>query len=69
MCQYCEGDSVKYQESRYSDLYINSFGKAKHLVVEINVCPPYADCSVKNMIRRSAFQINFCPNCGADLRF
>lgn len=59
MCQYCEGESVKYQENHLSNLYINSFGRAKHLVVEINICPPF----------RAAYPINFCPNCGKDLRY
>lgn len=68
-CEYCNGSGrVLYQETHSVKLYLNSFGDARTIEVEANRCPPFADCAMVNVPARSAFIINFCPNCGADMR-
>lgn len=66
-CEYCAGTSKLYQHTIHTNLYINTFGKARTLVVECYPCPPYADCSHKGTPARSAFLIKFCPECGRRL--
>ena len=68
-CEYCNGSGrVLYQETHSVKLYLNSFGDARTIEVEANRCPPFADCAMANVPARSAFIINFCPHCGADMR-
>ena len=68
-CEYCGGSQrVLYQETHIAKLFLNTFGNARTIEVEANRCPPFADCPVVNVPARSAFIINFCPNCGADMR-
>lgn len=66
-CEYCEGTSKLYQHTTHTNLFLNTFGKARTLVVECYPCPPYADCSHKGTPARSAFLIKFCPECGRRL--
>ena len=66
-CIYCSGDCVEYQHTTYAKLYMSNFFDEKRLEVEHNLCPPYAECSMKNLPVRSVFKINYCPNCGAKL--
>lgn len=66
-CQYCSGEFAEYQHSIHTKVYINTIGKAQALITECNACPPYADCSMRGLPVRSAFVINFCPNCGRRL--
>lgn len=63
-CEYCSGKRVEYQHTVNTKLYISTLGKAMVLEVECNSCPPYADCCMKGIHNRSAFVINYCPNCG-----
>ena len=67
-CEYCANGKTLYQHTYTMKLFINRFGKARTIEVECDPCPPYADCGMKNIPARSAFIINYCPNCGADLR-
>lgn len=67
-CEYCSGEFVEYQHTVNTKLNINTFGKAQTLVTECTPCPPYAKCCLRGIPARSAFIINFCPNCGKDLR-
>lgn len=68
-CEYCKGlKRVSYQESHSVKLYINSFVDARTIEVEANKCPPSLGCGLSNIPVRAAFIINFCPNCGADMR-
>lgn len=66
-CEFCNGKESLYQYTNSTKLFINTFGKARTLVTECRSCPPYADCSMKNVPARSAFIINFCPHCGRPL--
>ena len=66
-CEYCNGKRNEYQHTIDTKLSINTFGKARVLETECNRCPPYANCCMKNIPARSAFIINFCPNCGRNL--
>ena len=66
-CEYCSGDRVEYQRTASTKLYISTLGKARTLAVECNRCPPYAQCSMNGVPVRSAFPINYCPNCGRKL--
>lgn len=66
-CEYCSGDSVEYQHTTYAKLYMSNFFDEKRLEVECNLCPPYAECCMKDIPVRSVFKINYCPNCGARL--
>ena len=70
MCEYCSRgwSEVPYQEGTYGKLYFVGFGRKNLLVFEPHLCPPYAECSCKDVPIRMAFLINYCPNCGADLR-
>lgn len=68
MCEYCNRNEKIYQHSVYGNLYLGSFGKKRTLEFEPNFCPPYAKCSSRDVCKRIVFQINFCPNCGKDLR-
>lgn len=66
-CEFCNGKESLYQYTNSTKLFINTFGEARTLVTECKSCPPYADCSMKNVPARSAFIINFCPHCGRPL--
>lgn len=67
-CEYCAGGKKLYQHTNTTNLWIDKFGKSRTLLVECDPCPPYANCCMKNNPTRSAFIINYCPNCGADMR-
>lgn len=68
MCKFCEESEIEYQHTHHTKLYIGTFGKRKTLLVEATRCPPFARCSSKDLPIRSAYFINFCPECGRDLR-
>ena len=67
-CPYCTGVAKLYQETWHTRLYIDKLGRRYILKTETCYCPPYADCSTKDNPRNAAFEINFCPHCGRDLR-
>lgn len=66
-CEYCRGEEALYQHTNTTKLYINTFGRARTLVTECDYCPPYANCSAKNVPARSAFVVKYCPECGRRL--
>ena len=66
-CEFCSGSKTLYQYTPETKIYIDTFGSAHVLTTECFHCPPYAKCSMKNIPSRSAFLINFCPNCGRPL--
>ncbi len=71
MCEFCENltnEPRQYQESIYGKLSLVRYGCKTILLVEPNMCPPYARCSAKNIPIRIGYEINCCPNCGADMR-
>jgi hypothetical protein len=68
MCEYCNGKEVEYQCTNTTKLFISTFGNATVLITESNHCPPYSDCCMKNIPDRSAFIIDYCPNCGRKLK-
>ena len=73
MCRFCDGEKELYYENRYGDMYLSHFGKRKTLEVVPKGCPPFVKgCSHKGNIDIGAvhivFPINFCPECGKDLR-
>lgn len=68
-CEYCSGDNAEYQSTSYVKLSINTVLGEKVLVVESNPCPPYTNCSMKGVVARSAFRINYCPNCGKKVNY
>lgn len=67
-CKHCNGTESEYQHTYSTKISINTFGKARTILIECNPCPPYANCGMKGIPARSAFIINFCPECGRDLR-
>lgn len=67
-CKYCNGEFAEYQKTINTKISINTIGKARSLNTESNGCPPYANCCMKDIPARSAFIINFCPNCGRQLK-
>lgn len=66
-CEYCRKDKILYQETRYEKLFIDSFGKHRGLLTEFKKCPPYVNCSRKDMCIGSMFLIKYCPECGRPL--
>ena len=66
-CEYCSGEFAEYQYTINTKISINTFGRARTIVTECNPCPPYANCCMKGIPCRSAFIINYCPNCGRKL--
>lgn len=66
-CQFCKGKSLLYQHTNHTKLYMNTSNKARILITECDPCPPFANCCLKNNQARSAFIINFCPECGRKL--
>ena len=70
MCKYCDGnEEAPYMSTRYIDLFMgNSLGDRRALIVRHVGCPKYVNCTQKEMNISSVFEINYCPNCGADLR-
>lgn len=66
-CGYCRGVESIYQHTNTTKISINSFGKARALMVECNLCPPYSDCCARGVPDRSAFIIRYCPECGRRL--
>ena len=66
-CEYCSGQMAEYQYTCNTKLYINTFGKARTIETECNPCPPFSRCSMRGIPARSAFIINYCPNCGRNL--
>lgn len=70
MCDVCANlinKEVKYQEGLYGSLSLAKFGRKTLLIVDFNKCPKYADCSAKDVPVRQAFEIKYCPNCGAKM--
>lgn len=68
-CPCCGALPILYQETWHTKLYIDRLGAATILKTETNYCPPYAGCCGNDgQPRRAAFIINFCPECGRDLR-
>ena len=71
MCEFCENltdEPRQYQKDTYGEIYLVRYGRKTLLLVEQDKCPPYAECSAKNVPIRSGYEINYCPECGADLR-
>ena len=66
-CEFCNGEHKEYQHTSNTKISINTFGKARTIETECTLCPPYANCCMKNIPARSAFLINYCPNCGAKM--
>lgn len=66
-CEYCAGEEKLYQYTCNTKLFINTFSLACTIVTECNPCPPYSKCSMRGIPARSAFLINYCPNCGRKL--
>ena len=48
-------------------MFVNTFGLATTIVTDCDCCPPYAKCCMKDVPAISAFNINFCPECGRPL--
>lgn len=68
MCQFCECDSqTLYQKNTYGNLYFDHFGSCTVLMLKPTICPPYADCSARDINRALVFNINYCPECGRKL--
>ena len=69
-CKYCtDGISNAYQHTRYTELRIGKLGRRWILETRTEgFCPPFAMCTSKGEPRCSGFFINFCPECGRDLR-
>ena len=66
-CQMCAGNRVLYQETHHTKLIIDTFGKSTALVTQVNACPPYSNCCMKDIPICSAFIIKYCPECGRKL--
>lgn len=66
-CKICNGEKTLYQSTYSTKLFMDKFGESTMLVTEHNACPPYADCAKKRIHANSAFQINYCPECGRPL--
>ena len=68
-CKYCaDGKRNEYQHTHSTKLYISKVFSRYILETEvIKRCPPFSICSERKPIR-SGFFINFCPECGRDLR-
>lgn len=68
-CEFCLKFRTLYQYTSDTKLYIGTdpFGN-RTLEVESNKCPPYAECSMKDVDITSSFIINFCPECGRKLK-
>ena len=66
-CEYCSGQRKLYQRSRNTRLFISTFGLKRTLETEANNCPPFARCSSRGELIRSAFPIKYCPECGRRL--
>lgn len=68
MCDFCEGKT--HLEHRCLKAKISNdvpFFKHALSIYDINICPPFADCSGKDVKREIHFQIRFCPMCGKKL--
>ena len=55
-------------KNHYGSFRISDFGKNKVISCEIDKCPPYVDCSCKDMNVFMEMIIKFCPMCGRELR-
>jgi len=66
-CKYCKGGKQLYQANSCASIYLNHFAMQRTLEVECSLCPPYADCCMKDIPVRFVFLINYCPNCGERL--
>ena len=67
MCKYCNGTLALYAETITTKLYINTQNGASAIYTESDGCPKNALCALKGVPNRSAFIINYCPNCGRKL--
>lgn len=67
-CEYCRPPAAPYQETYHTKLGLSTFGKARTLVTSCEPCPPHSRCGSRGRAFRAEFIINFCPNCGRDLR-
>lgn len=71
MCKYCNSlfEDVLYQTNTYCNLKTGMFAGKPVLKVD-NIhsgCPPFAECSAKNMDVSAVFAIKYCPECGRKL--
>lgn len=66
-CRICGEERALYQSTRNTKLYVATFGKRKMLETESNACPPYSNCSRKNIPVCAGFEIEYCPKCGRPL--
>ena len=70
-CEFCidSNEKVLYQSTIHTKLYIHKFG-LQHTIETVcsGYCPPSVECGLQYIDHNSAFIINFCPNCGEDLR-
>lgn len=66
-CEICGEERALYQSTRNTKLYVATFGKRKMLETESNACPPYSNCSRKNIPVCAGFEIEYCPKCGRPL--
>lgn len=66
MCKYCESDkNILYQTNVYANLYL--LQKVRSIKIETTqYLLPLTKHEIK--IRNIQFAINFCPECGRDLR-
>ena len=69
-CEFCDGTLALYAETNTTKLYINTKNGARAIYTSTkpSTCPENALCALKGVENNSAFIINFCPNCGRDLR-
>lgn len=67
-CEYCRPKASQYQTSSHTELYLDTLGSHRILQTRCQPCPPHSRCSSNGRSFRASFVINFCPNCGRDLR-
>ena len=67
-CEFCGGEKTEYSDSAYGKFSILKDRLVGWCIAaEFSQCPPFADCSVKNMKLTHLRQIKHCPNCGRKL--
>ena len=56
-CPICSGGKVLYQSTTHTKLYLDTFGESRVLITECNPCPPYANCSMKNISANNEYEV------------
>lgn len=61
-CNFCD-EQLPYN-TKYGAIWLDKTDKIGNLKWTSKQCPPFAECSTKEMNIANTIKINYCPICG-----